>query len=225
MTAIFDAISEPVSTRVAAGLSKIGLVLRSRSWKGAGAVGITPTQGHALALLREAPDGLRLAALSKLLGVSPPTASEAVGSLVVKRLVTKEPGQDKRSLTLKVTSEGEALAGRTAEWPEFLGRAIETLDLQEQAAFLTSLVKVIRSMQECGDIPVQRMCVTCRYFRPNLHEDPANPHHCAYVDAPFGDRHLRLNCAEQEEAPDEQRRAAWAAFLDRGGASPERQGA
>jgi hypothetical protein len=42
------------------------------------------------------------------------------------------------------------------------------------------------------------MCVTCRYFRPHVHSDPERPHHCAFVDAPFGDRALRLDCRDHE---------------------------
>jgi DNA-binding MarR family transcriptional regulator len=213
MAAIFDAITEPIAKRVTAGLAKIGLVLRSRAWKGAGSAGVTPTQAQAMALLREAPKGMRLSALAAMLGISAPTASEAVNALVAKGLAAKEPGPDRRSITLKLTDRGEALAEHTADWPAFLARAVEALEPAEQATFLRSLVKLIRTLQENGDIPAQRMCVTCRFFRPYLHADPANPHHCAYVDAAFGDRHLRLNCAEQQEAaPDEQRRA-WLRFV------------
>jgi len=212
MTAIFDAISEPTAKRVTAGLAKIALVLKSRAWKGAGPAGVTPTQGQALGLLREAPQGMRLTALAELLGVSAPTASDAVNSLVGKGLAAKEPGPDKRSVTLRLTSAGQEVADRTAEWPGFLARAVEALEPSEQAAFLRSLVKIVRALQESGDIAPQRMCVTCRYFRPLVHDDTVNPHHCAYVDAPFGDRHLRWNCAEQEEADRATKDANWTRF-------------
>jgi hypothetical protein len=68
LSAIFDSISQPISLRVTAGLTKIGLVLRSRAWKGAGAAGVTPTQGNALGMLRDAPDGMKLSAVAKMLG-------------------------------------------------------------------------------------------------------------------------------------------------------------
>lgn len=212
MTAIFDAISEPVARRVTAGLAKIGLVLRSRAWKGAAPTGVTPSQGQALALLRESRDGLRLGSLAHLLGVAPPTATQMVQVLVAKGLVTKEPGPDRRSPSLVITPEGRAVADRSDDWPAFLARAVDTMPPEEQAAFLVSLVKIVRTLQEVGDIPVQRMCVTCRHFRPYAHSDPLAPHHCAFVDAPFGDRHLRLNCAEQEEALVEQKQRNWARF-------------
>jgi DNA-binding MarR family transcriptional regulator len=212
LSAIFDSISEPIARRVTAGLAKIGLVLRSRAWKGAGTAGVTPTQGHALGLLRDAPDGMRLAALAKLLGISAPTASDAMNALVAKGLVAKMPGADRRSISLVLTAEGEGAADRTREWPGFLAEAVDTLPPDEQAGLLRGLVKVIRALQVKGDIPPQRMCVSCHYFRPCAHEDRLNPHHCAYVDAAFGDRHLRLNCGEHQIASADEQEVHWRRF-------------
>jgi DNA-binding MarR family transcriptional regulator len=209
---IFDTISEPIARRVTAGLVRIGHVLRSRAWKGAGPAGVTPTQGHALGLLRDAPEGLPLGTVASRLGVSAPTASDAMNALVAKGLVLKAPGAKPRSISLRLTPTGEALADATRDWPAFLADAIETLEPAEQAAFLRMLVKIIRAMQLSGDIAPQKMCVTCRYFRPNAHQGAAAPHHCAFVDAPFGDRHLRLNCPEQEDATGETQAANWQSF-------------
>lgn len=212
MTAIFDSMSEPIARRVTAGLAKIGLVLRSRAWKGAGSAGVTPTQGQALALLRDAPEGMSLRGLARLLGVSPPTATDAVNTLVSKGLVAKAPGADKRSITLALTPQGADLAEQTREWPGFLANAVDTLDPVEQAALLRALVKVIRALQLNGDVPQQRMCVTCTFFQPNIYDDATNPHHCAYVDAPFGDRHLRLACPEHQPATHQEQEDTWRRF-------------
>jgi hypothetical protein len=73
---------------------------------------------------------------------------------------------------------------------------VEGLDSEEQAALLRILVKMIRVLQDQGAIPVARMCASCRFFRPHAHPDPDRPHHCAFVDAPFGDRELRLECPD-----------------------------
>ncbi|MBL8657629.1 MAG: winged helix-turn-helix transcriptional regulator [Altererythrobacter sp.] len=215
MSAIFDSISEPISRRVTTGLTKIGLVLRSRAWKGAGSAGITPTQGNALGMLRDASDGMKLSAVAKMLGISAPTASDAMNALVAKGLVIKKAGPDRRSINLILSPEGETAADRTREWPDFLADAVETLDADEQTTLLRALVKVIRSLQAAGDVPVQRMCISCRYFHPYVHEHGVNPHHCAFVDAAFGDRHLRLDCAEHLEAAPEVQAATWQAFTSR----------
>src|SRR3546814_1750116 len=74
------------------------------------------------------------------------------------------------------------------------------LDDGERAAFLKGLTKMIGALQTRGTIPVQRMCVSCAHFRPNVHSDAATPHHCAFVDAAFGDASLRLDCDDHVEA-------------------------
>lgn len=217
---IFEALSEPVSRRVTSGLTRIGLAVRSRSWRGAEAEGVTPTQAQALAVLHDASGGMRLAALAAQLGVSAPTMSARVDALIAKGLVEKTTGPDRRSIGLRLTPQGEAVIDRAAERPDPLADAVAALGPEEQAGLLRSLVTLIRTLQVQGDIAPQRMCVTCRHFRPFAHPDPQLPHHCAYVDAPFGDRHLRLSCAEQEDAPDAQQQAAWRRFTHRDAAAP-----
>jgi len=64
---------------------------------------------------------------------------------------------------------------------------------------------MIAALQEQGRIPVARMCPTCRFFRPNVHDDPERPHHCAFVDAPFGDRSVRIDCPDHEPAASSRR--------------------
>ena len=70
---------------------------------------------------------------------------------------------------------------------------------------------MIRTLQLNGEIPVSRMCLTCVHFRPNVHTG-AEPHHCAFVDAAFGARHLRLECGDHQPAAPQQEKDAWAAF-------------
>lgn len=206
----FEAESQPVTERVSAGLARIGIALKTRAWRGATPERVSPTQAQALVMLREARGGLRLDDVARGLGVTAPTASDAVGTLVAKGLVSRgRSAENHRAIALTLTADGEALAARVADWPDFLLRAVGTLDPVEQAAFLRGLVKIIRDLQEAGDIPAQRMCVTCCYFRPHRHEGAERPHHCAFVDAPFGDRHLRLDCPEQAAAPADEAGANW----------------
>jgi hypothetical protein len=62
---------------------------------------------------------------------------------------------------------------------------------------------------------MSQMCVTCRFFRPYAHPGAAAPHHCALVDAPFGDAQIRLDCPEHQAAPAQVAESAWAAFTAR----------
>jgi DNA-binding MarR family transcriptional regulator len=204
---------QPLDKKVTIGLAKIGIALKQQAWAEAGGRGLNPTQGQILALLRANPDGLRLGALAEQLGVTPATTSDSVTSLQRKGLVTKEPtAGDGRGVVVRLTPTGSREAAAAAAWPDFLLEAVSELSTDEQAAFLRALVAMIRTLQEKGRIPVARMCVSCRFFRPFMHDDPVRPHHCAFVDAPFGDGELRLDCPDHITASVDQADQNWQIF-------------
>jgi DNA-binding MarR family transcriptional regulator len=204
---------EPLAKRVTTGLAKVGLALKHQAWAEAGGRGLTPTQGQALALLRASRDGLRLGELAGQLGVTAATTSDSVAALARKGLVAKLPlAGDGRAVLVRLTPAGAREAAAAAAWPDFLLEAVDQLDPASQAAFLRGLVTMIRTLQERGRIPVARMCVSCRFFQPNRHPGRALPHHCAFVDAPFGDGELRLDCPDHATAPAELAASTWAAF-------------
>jgi DNA-binding MarR family transcriptional regulator len=195
------------------GLNKIGLAAKSRAWAGAEGLGLTPTQGQILTYLRSRPGGARLAAIAAALAVSAPTASEAGRTLVAKGLLEKRPApDDRRAVSISLTPAGRRTADAVAGWSDLMLAAVASLSPAEQAVFLRALVKMIRTLQERGQLAVSRMCVTCRFFRPRVHGDPARPHHCAFVDAPFGDAHLRLDCPDHVVAPPDEAQRSWEVF-------------
>jgi DNA-binding MarR family transcriptional regulator len=214
---------EPLDRRVTTGLAKIGIALKQQAWAEAGGRGLTPTQGQVLALLRANSGGLRLGALADQLGVTSATTSDSVAALHRKGLVAKEPtAGDGRGVVVILTPTGSREAAATAAWPDFLLEAVGELSTPEQATFLRALVAMIRTLQEKGRIPVARMCVSCRFFRPYQHDDPARPHHCAFVDAPFGDAELRLDCPDHQTAPAEQAAQNWQTFRTPTATDPRR---
>ena len=81
--------------------------------------------------------------------------------------------------------------------------------------FYRSAIKMIRGLQESGTLPISRMCVRCRYFDPFRYPDSATPHHCHLVGAPFADRHLRIDCPDQEFNEREAQEALWVRFCTR----------
>ncbi|MCU0699127.1 MAG: MarR family winged helix-turn-helix transcriptional regulator [Myxococcaceae bacterium] len=209
----FDDESTPLAQRIAVGLSKVGLSLKFQAWQAAGARGLSPTQGQVLALLLTSRTGLRPSTLAERLAVTPPTVTDTVKALVAKGLVERRAdASDARVSLVVLTAKGRAEAKASASWPDFLSSAVEVMAPPEQEAFFRGLVKMISTLQREGQIPVSAMCVTCTHFRPNVHKDPLLPHHCAYLDAPMGARHLRLECDEHDEAAEPARSEQFAAF-------------
>ncbi|WP_270938971.1 MarR family winged helix-turn-helix transcriptional regulator, partial [Falsiroseomonas oryzae] len=132
-----------------------------------------------------------------------------------KRLLRRQPDpRDARASGLVLTEAGVAMARAAGDWPAVLLEVAGDLPLAEQEALLRLVTKLIRGLQLRGAIAPARMCVTCRFFRPHAHPaEAAAPHHCALVDAPFGDRHLRLDCPEQEPLPDAEAEVVWTRFV------------
>jgi DNA-binding MarR family transcriptional regulator len=197
--------------RIATGLHKIGLAMKQQSWQQASEEGLSATQGQIMAILvAEGP--LTASALSARLGVTLPTISDSVKALVEKKLVVKSPDpRHPRASLLTPTRKGESVGTRARSWPEFMADAVAELSADEQRAFYGGVVKMIRSMQEQGLVPLSGMCVSCTHFRPNVRSG-AMPHHCALVDAPLAAEQLRLDCVDHAPAADELRRVNWERF-------------
>ncbi len=157
---------------------------------------------------------MRLSEIADGLAVTPATASDAVAALVEKGLVQKgRAADDARAIAITLTAKGQREAESAASWPDFLLAAVDELSREEQEIFFRSLIKMVRVLQERGQIPISKMCVTCRFFRPNVYSDSDRPHHCAFVDAPFGERHLQLECPDHVAAEPETAARTWQAFL------------
>jgi len=217
--------AESSARRIAAGLVRLGQIARSQFWRDgtasqAGAPPLNPTQARILMHLgRHRRPPVRLAAVAAELGITAPTASDSVAALIAKGLVRKGPvAGDGRGVALDLTEAGRDEALRLAGQPDVLADAVAALSEPEQATLLRLLTSLVRDLQERGAIPVARVCASCRYFQPYAHPDAARPHHCGFVDAPFGEAGLRLDCADHDAAPPDIQARLWRRFAD--GAKP-----
>ena len=203
-----------LTSQLAAGLEKIGLAMKSRTWRREGRAGLGPLQRQVLTLLQSKPEQrAKVSTVANELAVRLPTASEVIATLERKQLVRRRRDMsDRRIVMAQLTAKGNRSCTPSSRMPDRLATATEALSAPEQVVLLTSLVKMIRSLQEQGEISVARMCVSCQHFRPNQHANADRPHHCNYLNAPFGDRSLRLNCQVYEPASTAQVNETWANF-------------
>ena len=205
--------SDSVTTRLREGFERIALVLRSDLWMASGKAGLNPTQAQALALLAERAGGLRAKEIAAHLAVSPPTIADTLAALERKGLVARAPDPaDARAMRVMLTDEGQKVGRALAQSKSQVTTALAMLSPDQQADLLLSQIRIIRSLQLAGAIPEQRICVSCRHFRPNAYPGAAQPHHCAFVNAAIGDRDLRLDCGEHEAADPALQSANWMAF-------------
>lgn len=195
---------ESLSARVSAGLARISLVLRHHGWHAAAGQSLTPTQAQILsALASRPPRSLKPSGVAELLALSLPTVSDSVAALARKGLVRRrrDPA-DRRAALLELTARGRRAAAVASAWPDYLLAAVDSLPAAQQEQLLAALMAIIRSLQQQGRIPVARMCTNCLYFEPDRFPGSAEPHYCAFVQAPFGLAQFRLDCPDFAAAPE-----------------------
>lgn len=195
-------------------LNRLAVAMRAEKWDATGALGLNPTQGQILLLLYRRNTALRLSEIAEELAVSAPTVSDSVASLVEKGYASKNKAKDDgRALAVKLTAKGrKRVAGIEGQDGAVL-QAVDALGPEEQVQFYRSLIRVLRELQQSERIPVGRMCVTCRYFKPNRYDDEKRPHHCSLVGVAFGDKTIRSDCPEHEQASNELALKNWQAFV------------
>jgi DNA-binding MarR family transcriptional regulator len=211
---IFESRSAPISSRLREGLDRLGSILRAENWAATTALGLNPTQAHVLAFLAgRKGEAIRVKDIAAQLGVSQPTATDSIAALERKDLVKKSASnQDARSVAVQITQQGRKTLKAIGLSASATEQSLAALAPREKTDLLLLLIKLIRGLQLSGSIPVQRMCVTCTHFRPNIYSDARNPHHCAFVNAAFGDQLLRLDCNDHEPADPASQAATWSAF-------------
>ncbi|WP_407527003.1 MarR family winged helix-turn-helix transcriptional regulator [Methylobacterium oryzisoli] len=206
---------DPVLFRLREGFERVALVLRADLWAAAGQARLNPTQVQVLALLAARPAGLRAKDIAAELAVSAPSMADTLAALERKRLLQRTPDPaDGRAVIARLTEDGRTLGHAVASAASQVMAALARLSPDEQADLLLTQIKLIRTLQQAGAIPLQRMCVSCRHFRPNAHPTGPQPHHCAFVNAPIGTRDLRLDCGEHEAADPDVQAATWTSFAD-----------
>ncbi|WP_248304960.1 MarR family transcriptional regulator [Devosia sp. FKR38] len=208
----------PLSLRIQSGLERVATAMRADDWASARAADVNPAQLAVLSALDGRATGLAVREIAGQLGVSQPSATESISALERKGLVHRQrDAADARSVRVLSTPAGAAALAAAQAARSVGGQAVGALAPAQQQDLLVALVAMIRQLQDSGALPIQRMCVSCRHFRPNAHADAHRPHHCTFVDAAFGTQDLRMDCHEHETANPATRAATWAAFTaDRG---------
>jgi DNA-binding MarR family transcriptional regulator len=200
-----------LTQRLRDGIERLAVVLKADQWAAAGAAGLNPLQIQILSLLAgRGKAGMRVSRIAAHLGISQPTATDSILSLERKKLVERlgDPA-DSRATVARTTNGGRSTLRAAAVAASASSQALGTLNAQEQAELLFLIVKLIRSLQISGALPEQRMCVSCRYFRPNAHKNSNAPHHCDFVNAAFGAKDLRIDCGDHESAEPRVQAAIW----------------
>lgn len=189
--------------RIAVALAKLALVGRRALDRQAAGGSISAIQSLVLErLARLGP--AQVGRLAAQLAVTAPTISDSVAALERKGLVRRVAvAGDARGVEVRLTQKGRRVAATQGDWPEVFESAVAELMPQEKAVLLSLLSRIITELVEEGVVREARICTTCEYFRPYVHDDAGRPHHCGLVDLPLADEHLRVDCPDHSPTPPE----------------------
>lgn len=202
-------MTNEIKTQIISGISQIGVLLRAHQWRISEQLGLSPTQLQILNLLIRRGSN-RVQTLAKLLNVTHATASDAISALHRKKLITKiSDPKDGRATLIEISKQGKDCAAQLEAPSEPLMKALSRLSTSEEKAIISGLSEIIRDLQNNGEIEPQRLCITCRYFNPNAHDNVEAPHHCEFVNSALRDVDLRLDCAEHEQAKTNETARLW----------------
>lgn len=204
MGSIFEPSTQhgDVDAKIVASLERLSRVFQLLLRERAREHGLSPIQTQFLVhLLFHDLELRRVGRLAREFELTRATVSDAVAALERKGLVRREPWPDDgRVATLRLTPAGKALAGELSTWAEVIRERLALVPEDEKEIVVRFLMGLVSSLQRSGVITVARMCVTCRFFRPDVRPGGDSPHHCALLDAPLAVSDLRVDCPEHEPA-------------------------
>jgi len=191
---------EPIALRLAHGLTRAAVAIDLAGDESAEGLERTFAQQLVLLHLRQRYGTFALDELATALAMTQTDTLAAVGTLVREGLATMSPtpSYTPHEVRVALTDRGRAEPPELLNWAADLLAEIDRLGENDQRQLLQLVLDRILGMQRAGQIPVTKMCITCRFFEPYAHAGDDLPHHCHLVGAPFGPRQLRLRCPEQQ---------------------------
>jgi DNA-binding MarR family transcriptional regulator len=192
---------EALPHRLATGLARVAVAMHLAADDPAAGLERTLAQQQLLLLLSQRRGGYTLSELAADAGMTAPETEASIATLVREGLVVIEPAAASPwDVPVRITDRGRAQAPELLHWASDLLAEFRSLDENRQRQLLQVVTAHIRRLQEQGQIPVVKMCLTCRFFDGFAYPGTADPHYCRLVDAAFGHQLLRLRCPEQEPA-------------------------
>jgi len=199
---LFSKTDPGLEEKILIGLEQIGRAIAMLQDHESRAQNLSDLQMNVILSLLEPHHARTIGGVAEELNLTPPTISDAVRVLEKKDLLSKtRDSKDERVIRLDLTARGKSTARRLKEKQNPLIKVITHLTEEEKVSLLSLLIKLTKFFQDKGLVSVARLCANCRYFHPNRYPGTEKPHHCGFVDGPFGEPELQVDCSEHRVFP------------------------
>lgn len=201
---VFDPYEQARSTdaKIVAILERLTQCFRSLAWESARKFHLSPLQVQFLIYLYYHPEErCRVSHLARVFQLTQATVSDAISTLERKHLIRRTRStQDHRVLTLTLTPAGRTVAERLSHWIAPVRAQVARFSETEKAFLCGLLLRLVDTLYRAGVITVDRMCITCRFFRRGGAFPGGAPYYCALLEQPLQEADVRLDCPEHVPA-------------------------
>lgn len=185
-----------LDSKIAVALERVSEAFRVALWNEAKEHTLSPIQMQILIFLayHNSQNHCKVGYIAKEFNLTKPTISDAVKTLLQKKLISKVPDpNDTRSSFIKLTPSGKKLAKKTSNFILPLQKPITQLTEKQKTALFDALLELIYKLTQSGIISIQRMCLTCKHFKK---KSSVKVNYCNLLERDLPNIDLRVDCPE-----------------------------
>lgn len=185
-----DQQNQSLEAKITAGLERLSQVFRVLLWEKAKSYGLSPIQIQLLIFIcYHSREKTTVSYLAKEFGLTKPTISDAVKTLLQKGLIEKQTDiSDSRSYTIALTTSGVELVAATENYTDPLQNLLAQTAADKENLW-QSITAIIHGLNRAGIIEVQRSCYNCKHY-------VSNANYCGLLKVALAPKDIRLDCAE-----------------------------
>ncbi len=192
--------NQSAESKIVASLERIAQAFRVLLWQESKEFSLSPIQVQVLIfLLYHSDEKRKVSYLADEFNMTKATISDTIKTLEQKNLITKEyEPHDTRSYIIHLTKKGKEIAGKTSLFTKEIRTPVDQLHPDDKENLLFSLLNIIRHLNRSEIITIQRMCMTCAYYRPS---EGGQKHFCNLLNQNLHVTDLRIDCPEHQLEP------------------------
>ncbi len=186
--------------KVISAIERLSTLFRSGLWDMAKAHSLSPLQVQLIIFIGyHQSSQCTVSMLAKEFAVTKATLSDAVKSLLNKKLLTRIKNlADARAFNLELSDAGKTLLTEFSGFSVPLFFALKSTSNQEIETIWEGMVLLIEKLQMEEQIPT-RMCSSCQHFDKDNPE--GTPYYCQLMKKPLCLNEIRIDCPEHKITP------------------------
>lgn len=189
--------SQHIESKIVVALERISQAFRVLLWKESKASSLSPIQIQILTfLLFHSSEKCKISYLANEFNMTKATVSDSVKLLFQKKLVERvRDSADNRSFSIALTAEGNQVAGNVSSFAGLIERSVHRFTDARKQTLLINLLQLIQNLHMEEVITVQRMCLSCRFYRKDKHV-----HYCGLLKKKLLTGEMAVDCPEHQLA-------------------------